>query len=72
MLEDGEKKFTGRYILAGLLQHVVSVPSRDGDEGDGLGVVTDLLDEGGGFLDDFVETVLAPLYNQQHVSIGPS
>ena len=47
--------------LGGLLQHVVSVPSRDGDEGDGLGIVTDLLDEVGGFFDDFVETLLAPL-----------
>ena len=28
--------------LGGLLNHVVSVPSRDGDEGDGLGVVSDL------------------------------
>lgn len=28
--------------LDGLLNHVVSVPSRDGDEGDGLGVVSDL------------------------------
>jgi hypothetical protein len=37
------------------------VPSGDGDEGDGLGVVTDLLDEVGGFLDNFVETVLTPL-----------
>jgi hypothetical protein len=47
--------------LVGLLQHVVSVPSRDGDEGNGLGVVTDLFDEVGGFLDDFVETLLTPL-----------
>jgi len=47
--------------LGGLLQHVVSVPSRDGDEGDGLGVVADLFDEVGSFLDDFVETLLAPL-----------
>ena len=50
-----------RSSLLGLLQHVVTVPARDGDEGDSLGVVTDLLDEGGGFLDDFVETVLGPL-----------
>jgi len=45
----------------GLLQHVVSVPSRDGDEGNGLGVVTDLLDESGNLLDDLLETVLGPL-----------
>jgi hypothetical protein len=38
------------------------VPSGDGDEGNCLGVVTDLLDEVGGFLDDFVETLLAPLH----------
>ena len=48
-------------LLGGLLQHVVTVPARDGHEGDGLGVVADLLDEGGGFLDDFVETILRPL-----------
>ena len=45
----------------GGLQHVVSVPSGDGDEGNGLGVVSDLLDEAGNFLDDLVETVLGPL-----------
>ena len=49
------------YSLGGLLQHVVAVPARDGDERDRLGVVTDLLDEGGRLLDDFVETVLGPL-----------
>jgi len=37
-----------------LLDHVVSVPSRDGDESDRLGVVTDLLDVVADFLDDFV------------------
>jgi len=37
------------------------VPSGDGDEGNRLGVVTDLLDEVGGLLDDFVESVLGPL-----------
>jgi len=49
------------WHVGGLLQHVVAVPAGDGNEGDGLGVVADLLDEGRGFLDDFVETVLAPL-----------
>jgi hypothetical protein len=39
------------------------MPARDGDECDSLGVVTDLLDELGRFLDDFIETVLAPLHN---------
>ena len=47
--------------LGGLLQHVVSVPSGDGDEGNSLWVVSDLLNEVGGFLDDFVETLLTPL-----------
>ena len=37
------------------------MPSRDGDEGNSLGVVADLLDEVGSFLDDFVETILGPL-----------
>jgi len=37
------------------------VPTRDGDEGDGLGVVTDLLDETGSLLDDLVVSVLGPL-----------
>ena len=48
-------------ILGGLLQHVITVPAGDGDEGDSLGVVADLLDEGRSFLDNFVETVLTPL-----------
>lgn len=47
--------------VLGLLQHVVTVPTRDRDEGDSLGVVTDLLDETVGLLDDFVESVLGPL-----------
>ena len=49
------------YSLAGLLQHVVAVPAGNGDESDGLGVVADLLDEGRSFLNDFVESILAPL-----------
>ena len=42
--EKGEERGKGRKEneLGGLLDHVVSVPSRDGDEGDGLGVVSDL------------------------------
>ena len=44
-----------------VLQHVVSVPSGDGDEGNRLGVVTDLLDESGSLLDDFLVSVLGPL-----------
>lgn len=50
------------HSLGGLLQHVVTVPSGDGDESNLLGVETDLLDEVGGLLDDFVESVLGPLY----------
>ena len=56
-----KKRLDQRHVLGGLLQHVVSVPARDGHEGDSLGVVTNLLDEGGGFLDNFVETIFAPL-----------
>jgi len=37
------------------------VPSGDGDEGNRFGVVSDLLDETGSLLDDFVESVLGPL-----------
>jgi hypothetical protein len=43
------------------VDHVVTVEARDGDEWDVLGVVADLLDEVGGFLDNFVETILGPL-----------
>ena len=37
------------------------MPARDRDEGNCLGVVTNLLDEGRRLLDDFVEAILAPL-----------
>jgi len=43
------------------LNHVVAVETRDGDEWDVFGVVADLLDEVGGFFDDFVEPILGPL-----------
>ena len=56
-------------LLGGLLQHIVSVPSGDGDEGDGLGVVSNLLDEVGGFLDNFVETLLTPLQGTVSLSL---
>lgn len=49
------------WALVGGLKHVVTVETRDGDEGNGLGVVADLLDEVGGFLNDFVVAVLRPL-----------
>jgi hypothetical protein len=38
------------------------VPSGDGDEGNRLGVVTDLLDETGSLLDDFLVSVTRPLW----------
>jgi len=44
-----------------LLQHVVSVPAGDGNEGNGLGVESDLLDEVGSLLDDFLVSGLGPL-----------
>jgi len=47
--------------VGGGSQHVVTVEAGDGDEGDGLGVVADLLDEGGGLLDDLKVTSLSPL-----------
>ena len=50
------------HILAGFFQHVVAVPARDGHESNTLRVVADLLDEGGGFLDNFVETIFTPLH----------
>ena len=46
--------------VGGGLKHVVTVETGDGDEGDVLGVVSDLLDETGSFLDDFVVTGLSP------------
>lgn len=47
--------------VGGLLNHVVSVPSGDGDEGNTLGVESDLLDESGCLLDDFVVSGLGEL-----------
>lgn len=47
--------------VGGDVDHVVTVEAGDGHERDRLGVVADLLDEGGSFLDDFVETILRPL-----------
>jgi len=43
------------------LQHVVSVPARDGDEGDLVGVVSDLLDVSRNLLLDFFVTGLSPV-----------
>jgi hypothetical protein len=39
----------------------IAVPTRDGDEGNSLGVVSNLLDEVGSFLDNFVESGFRPL-----------
>lgn len=47
--------------VGGGLNHVVTVPSGDGDEGNRLGVVTDLLDEVGGLLADLEVSILRPL-----------
>jgi len=47
--------------VGGGLKHVVTVEAGDGDEGNGLGVVADLLDEVGGLLDNLVVTLLGPL-----------
>jgi len=45
--------------VRGFLNHVVSVPSRDGDESNGLGVESNLLDVVGDFGSDFSESLLA-------------
>jgi hypothetical protein len=47
--------------VGGVVDHVVAVEAGDGDEGNVLGVVADLLDEVGGLLDDLLETGLGPL-----------
>jgi len=47
--------------VGGRVDHVVTVEARDGDEGDVLGVVADLLDEVGRLLDDFLVAGLRPL-----------
>jgi hypothetical protein len=47
--------------VGGGLEHVVAVETRDGDEGNCLGVVADLLDERRSLLDDLLVTGLGPL-----------
>lgn len=47
--------------VGGGLNHVVTVETGDGHEGNVLGVVADLLDEVGGLLDDLLVTLLGPL-----------
>jgi hypothetical protein len=48
------------WAVGGLVDHVVAVEARDGDKRHGLGVVANLLDEVGGLLDDFLESLLGP------------
>ena len=45
--------------VGGDVDHVITVEAGDGNERNGLWVVTDLLDEVGGLLDDFIVTILA-------------
>lgn len=47
--------------VGGGSNHVVTLETRDGNERNGLGVVSDLLDEVGDFLDNFVVTGLGPV-----------
>lgn len=47
--------------VGGSLNHVVAVETGDGDEGNRLGVVANLLDEVGSLLDDLTEASLGPL-----------
>merc|ERR1712226_1105474 len=47
--------------VGGLLDHVITVPARNGDESNSLGVVTDLLDVVGDLLGDFLESLLGVL-----------
>jgi hypothetical protein len=48
-------------VLAGFLQHIVTMPSGDGDKRYGLGVVADLLNKVRRLLDNFVKPILGPL-----------
>lgn len=49
------------WAVAGVVDHVVTVETGDWHEWDVLWVVTNLLDEGGCLLNDFVESLLGPL-----------
>jgi hypothetical protein len=49
------------WAVGGWLNHIVTVPTGDRNESNSLRVVTNLLDEVGGLLDNFVETILRPL-----------
>jgi len=49
------------WAVGGVVNHVVTVESGDRNEGNSLGVVSNLLDEVGSLLDDFLVTSLGPL-----------
>jgi len=49
------------WAVVGWGDHVVTIETRDWNEWDVLWVVSNLLDKVGGFLDDFVKTILGPL-----------
>jgi len=49
------------WAVGRVVDHVVTVETRDRNEWNGLGVESDLLDEVGGFFDDFMVTSLRPL-----------
>lgn len=49
------------YIWAGL-QHVVSIPAGNGYEGDGVGIVANLLNVGAHFLHNFIISLLAVVW----------
>lgn len=49
------------WAVGRVVNHVVTVETGDRNEWNTLWVVADLLDEGRGFLDDFVESILRPL-----------
>jgi hypothetical protein len=49
------------WEVGGLLEHVITGPARDGDEGDLIRVPADLLEEGGGLLLDLIITSLVVL-----------
>jgi hypothetical protein len=48
------------WCVGGDIDHVITVEARDRNEGNRLGVVANLLDEIGSFLDNFVESGLGP------------
>ena len=48
------------WAIGGVVDHVIAVETRDRNERYGLGVIADLLDEIGSFLDNFIVTILGP------------